>query len=64
MKNIQEGWKTTVLGIALFICSLAYVIINATPDYIVMSILLASGVGLIFSPDRVIRFINKKSKTL
>jgi hypothetical protein len=66
IKNIYKGWKSTILGIALFICGLGYVFYNATPDYVIMSILLASGVILIFAPDFLIErlqdLISKKSK--
>jgi hypothetical protein len=64
MKNIYKSWKTTLLGIILIGCGLAYVFINATPDYIIMSLLIASGIGLVFSPDSVIEMLNKKSKEL
>jgi hypothetical protein len=64
MKNIYKSWKTTLLGIVLIGCGLAYVFINPTPDYIIMSLLIASGIGLVFSPDSVIEMLNKKSKEL
>lgn len=66
IKNIYKGWKSTILGLLLFACGLGYVFYNATPDYIIMSILLASGVILIFAPDFLINklesLIDKKSK--
>lgn len=63
IKNIYKGWKTTVIGIMLFITGLAYVILNPTPDFIVLSILLASGVAMLFFPDNVIEELDKLIKT-
>jgi uncharacterized membrane protein YqgA involved in biofilm formation len=62
MKNIYKSWKTTLLGIVLIGCGLAYVFVNQSPDYILMSILIGSGIGFIFSPDSVIDLLKKKSK--
>jgi len=66
IENIYKGWKSTVLGLALFGGGLGYVFYNATPDYVIMSILLASGVCLVFVPDFLINklqdLIGKKSK--
>lgn len=68
MKNIYKGWKSTLTGVLLFLGGLIYVFYNSSPDYIIMSILLASGIGLIFSPDVVIsklqELISKKSKEI
>lgn len=68
MKNIYKGWKSTVAGVLLFLGGLVYVLYNTSPDYIIMSILLSSGIGLIFSPDVVIsklqELISKKSKEI
>jgi hypothetical protein len=62
MKNVIESWKTTLLGIILIVCGLAYVFINLSPDYIIVCLLVGSGIGLIFSPDSVIDLLKKKSK--
>ena len=68
MKNIYKGWKSTLAGVLLFLGGLLYVFYNSSPDYIIMSILLVSGIGLIFSPDVVIsklqELISKKSKEI
>ena len=68
MKNIYKGWKSTVAGVLLFLGGLVYIFYNTSPDYIIMSILLSSGIGLIFSPDVVIsklqELISKKSKEI
>lgn len=70
IKNIYKGWKSTLIGIIFIVSGLAYVglsLINGVaPDYVIMSILLAVGLLLIFSPDFLINklqeFIGKKSK--
>jgi len=72
IKNIYKSWKSTVIGSILFVAGLSYVglsLINGVaPDYIIMSILLAVGILLIFSPDFLINklqdFIGKKSTEL
>jgi hypothetical protein len=68
MKNIYKGWKSTLAGVLLFLGGLLYVFYNSSPDYVIMSILLASGIGLVFSPDVVIsklqELISKKSKEI
>ena len=62
MKNIYKSWRTTLLGIILIGCGLAYVFVNTSPDYVLMSILIGSGIGFIFAPDSVIDLLKKKSK--
>lgn len=65
IKNVYKGWKSTILGLGLFGCGLGYVFYNATPDYVILSILLGSGVLLVFAPDFLINklqdFFSKKS---
>lgn len=63
IKNIYKGWKTTIIGIMLFFTGLAYVIVNPTPDYIVLSILLASGVAMLFFPDNLMEQLKNLIKT-
>lgn len=72
MKNIKQSWKTTLLGV-LFVSSGVIYTLGATyfqseVDYRVMSILIASGIALIFSPDTFINklnsFIGRKSKEI
>jgi hypothetical protein len=66
IRNIYKGWKTTIIGTILIGAALAYIFINATPDYILMSILLASGVAMLFFPDNLLQqlktLIKSKSK--
>lgn len=70
MTNIYKGWKSTVIGLLLLLSGLGYLgysLKNAiSPDYVILSILLASGLLLVFSPDFLINklqdFVGKKSK--
>jgi len=70
IKNIYKGWKSTVIGLLLSLSGIGYVafslIKGVSPDYVIMSILLAAGILLVFSPDFLINklqeFIGKKSK--
>lgn len=70
MKNLKESWKTTMLGIVLIISGLVYTLgsayLKSEIDYRIMSILIASGIALMFSPDTFIDklnyFIGEKSK--
>jgi hypothetical protein len=72
MKNIHEGWKTTVLGIVLIVCGVGYIAgslyYKSEIEAIVLSILFLSGGGLVLAPDTVIEaaknIITKKSKNL
>jgi len=64
MKNIINSWKTTLLGMILIGSGIAYTLINTTPDYIIVSILIGSGTGLIFTPDTVLDLLKRKSKDL
>ena len=64
MKNIIKGWKTTLLGIVLIAVGIIYVFLNKDVDYIVMSLLIGSGIAFIFTPDSAIDLLKKKSKEL
>jgi hypothetical protein len=72
IKNIYKGWKSTIIGLILSGAAIAYVAMSLTkniaPDYVIMSILLAVGILLVFSPDflvnKIQEFIGKKSKEL
>lgn len=70
MKNIIESWKTTLIGIILLISGVLYtlgsVYFKSDVNYVVMIILLGSGIAMMFSPDTLIEKLNdlitKKSK--
>lgn len=65
-KNINEGWRTTTIGIILFLVAIGYILLNPTPDYILVSILLAVGIAMLFFPDNLLanlkNLIKNKSK--
>ena len=63
MTNVTVGWKTTILGILLFLCGIGYVFYNTTPDYVILSILLISGIALLFFPDDIITRLKDVVKT-
>ena len=66
IENVYKSWKTTAIGIVLLLASIAYLFINSTPDYIVFSIALGSGIAMLFFSDKFIKqleeFITNKSK--
>lgn len=64
MSNIKNGWKTTIMGIVLIVSGIAYTLINTTPDYILVSLLVGSGIGFVFTPDSVLDLLKRKSKDL
>lgn len=64
MSNIKNGWKTTLMGIILIVSGIAYTLINTTPDYILVSLLVGSGIGFVFTPDSVLNLLKRKSKDL
>lgn len=67
-KLIISNWKTTLIGIILFLSGLGYLFINTSPDYIILSILLASGISFLFFPDNILKqlqnLITRKSNEL
>jgi len=64
MKNVIKSWKTTLLGIVLIVSGIGYTFVNLTPDYILVCLLIGSGIGFVFAPDTVIELLKKKSKEL
>jgi F0F1-type ATP synthase assembly protein I len=62
MKNIYKSWKTTLLGIVLIASGIGYTFVNASPDYILVSLLIGTGIGFVFAPDSVIELLKNKSK--
>ena len=65
MKNIYKSWKTSLVGILLFIAAGGYLFYINPVDYIILGILLTSGIALMFFPDDFITqlksFLTKKS---
>jgi hypothetical protein len=68
IQNIYKSWITSAVGIFLLSLGGGYVLYNPTPDYIILSMLLAGGIALLFFPDDLITqlksFLSKKSKQL
>jgi F0F1-type ATP synthase assembly protein I len=64
MKAVTKSWKTSILGVILIGCGIAYVFVSTSPDYIIMVLLIGCGIGLLFSPDTVLDLLKKKSKEL
>lgn len=51
----MKNWKTSLVGIIVLLSGLGYIFYNATPDYIILSILLTIGIALLFCPDDIIK---------
>jgi len=65
MKNIVEGWKTTLLGILVILAAIAYIFIVQDSKVFQFTILLIVGVGFLYAPDTIIdglRSIIKSNK--
>ena len=61
MKEVIKGWKTTLLGLTLIGVGIAYVLLKEVPDYIILCLLIGSGIGFVFSPDDVLKLLKNKS---
>lgn len=63
--NIFKSWVTTTIGLVLFVSGVYYSLTKDTPDYVILGILLISGVAFILFPDDFIKniksYLNKKS---
>lgn len=63
--NIFKSWVTTIIGLVLFISGVYYSLTKESPDYVILGILLISGVAFILFPDDFIKniksYLNKKS---
>jgi hypothetical protein len=57
--NIFKGVVTTIIGLILFSSGVYYVIIKESVDYLILSILLVSGVSFILFPDDFISNLKK-----
>jgi hypothetical protein len=64
MKNIIKSWKTTLLGMVLIASGIGYTFVNSSPDYILVCLLIGSGISFVFAPDSMIELLKKKSKEL
>ena len=68
ISNIKGSWKTTLIGSILIGFAGVYIegslYFKSDVNYIVMSILLGGGIGLIFSPDTVFNLLIRKSKEI
>tara|TARA_B110000503_G_scaffold80004_1_gene122702 strand:- start:3694 stop:3903 length:210 start_codon:yes stop_codon:yes gene_type:complete len=65
MKNIVEGWKTTLLGILVILAAIAYIFIVQDSKVFQFAILLIVGIGFLYAPDTIIdglRSIIKSNK--
>lgn len=49
-----------IIGLMLFLSGVYYAIEAETVDYIVMSILLASGVGFLLFPTTFVKYLKQK----
>lgn len=67
-KLLIKNWKTTLIGIILFSAGIGYTFVTNPPDYIILSILLISGIAFLFFPDDFIKqlkqLIARKSNDL
>ena len=54
MKNIVEGWKTTLLGILVILAAVAYIFIVQDSKVFQFAILLIVGIGFLYAPDTII----------
>ena len=54
MKNIVEGWKTTLLGILVILAAIAYIFIVQDSKVFQFAILLIVGIGFLYAPDTII----------
>ena len=68
IKNIYKSWETSLIGVILFTLGGTYLFKSASPDYIILSILLIGGVAFLLFPNDIVKqlksFITKKSNTL
>lgn len=58
-----KNWKSSLIGIIILLSGLGYVFYVTTPDYIIMSILIAIGIALLFCPDDIIKRLKDLIKT-
>jgi hypothetical protein len=59
IKNINESWKTTVLGICFLIVGGVYLYVNEMPDSMIAIFLFTAGATGIIAPDKLINKLLK-----
>lgn len=58
MKNIKTGWKTSLIGLAMIGGAIASVLTGKS-DWPGAVIAIGMGIGLLFSPDDIIKKVKK-----
>jgi hypothetical protein len=59
MKNIKAGWRTSIIGLVL-IGGAVYSVLSGKSDWPGAVMAIAMGIGLVFSPDNIIKKVSKK----
>lgn len=63
--NILKSLITTTIGLVMFASGVYYSLTKDSPDYLILGVLLISGVAFMLFPDDFIKniktYINKKS---
>lgn len=54
MKNITDGWKTSIIGLAM-VGGAIWSVIAGKSDWPGAVVAITMGVGLLFSPDKIIK---------
>lgn len=54
MKNIYKGWRTSLIGTAMIGAGIASVMMGKS-DWTGAVVAISMGVGLLFSPDNIIK---------
>lgn len=54
MKNVYKGWKTTLIGIAMIGAGITSVMTGKS-DWTGAIVAISMGVGLLFTPDDIIK---------
>ena len=59
IKNIKNGWKSTIIGIIFLLIGGAYLYINTTPDSVIAIFLFTMGGIGIIAPDKLLNKLLK-----
>ena len=54
MKNVTKGWKTSIIGLVIIGGAIASVFMGKA-DWTSASVAIATGIGLLFAPDTIIK---------